>query len=99
MLPAEQQYLVNSAPAYLHSNFAIESMEDDESCLCSICGTARVTGNAGEQWISCGAVNNNGTQIEGCGGWSHLVCTNLGQGNLSAEELRDISWRCPKCVE
>jgi len=99
VLPAEQQYLVNSDSTYLHPNFVIESIEDDEGCLCSICGTARATENAGEQWISCGAVSSNGTQIEGCGGWSHLICTSLGQRNLSAKELRDTSWRCPKCVE
>ena len=103
VLPAEEQYFViNDTPGFLHSKIALDPDKDDdgnENCLCSICGTESFTENAMEQWISCGAMNKNGTQTEGCGGWSHLNCTNLVQRNLTNEELRNISWRCPKCME
>ena len=101
MLSTEEQYLViNGDPAYLHPNIAVEPVKgDDEDCLCSICGAASVAGDEGEQWICCGLTSINGIQIEGCGGWSHLNCTKLGQRNLTAEELKNISWRCPKCME
>ena len=75
-----------------------DTNHDDEDALCSICGTANADENEEELWISCGVMNSEGTLNDGCGGWSHLNCTNLGERRLSAEELKNISWYCPQCT-
>ena len=73
--------------------------QSNDGFFCAICDKPYRDGDAEEIWISCGNVSDDGIVTDGCGGWSHLCCSNLAQHNLSTTELESVLWHCPRCVE
>ena len=72
--------------------------DEEQETLCGICNKGTIEEDGGEVWISCGTMGETGTLVDGCGVWCHLLCSNLGRDNLSSNELKVITWHCPKCV-
>eukprot|EP00112_Aurelia_sp_Birch-Aquarium-sp1_P025595 Seg859.1 transcript_id=Seg859.1/GoldUCD/mRNA.D3Y31 product="hypothetical protein" protein_id=Seg859.1/GoldUCD/D3Y31 len=72
--------------------------EEEHETVCGICNQGSIGEDGGEVWISCGTMGETGALVDGCGVWCHLQCSNLGRDNLSTNELKLITWHCPKCV-
>ncbi|XP_065070689.1 uncharacterized protein LOC135695504 isoform X2 [Rhopilema esculentum] len=73
--------------------------QSNDGFFCAICDKPYRDGDAEEIWISCGNVSDDGIVTDGCGGWSHLGCSNLAPHNLSTKELESVLWHCPRCVK
>lgn len=97
-VPKLHRSVLDSSPTPKHNGFQDgDTSNDEEDCPCAICGCATIDDKEGKLWISCGVVSPDGTLAEGCGGWSHLNCTDLANRNLSTTELQEVKWRCPEC--